>query len=53
MATIINEHCFEPPDYDRHYKQARLGMLRPEPDKLRVGHFYYKSVIRAERTAPK
>ena len=39
---IINEQCFEPPHHDKWYKQARLGILRPEQDKLKVGHVYYR-----------
>lgn len=42
MVGIINEHCFEGDDYDRYFKAARQGMLRPEPDKLKVGHVYYR-----------
>ncbi|MDX1693117.1 MAG: hypothetical protein R3208_05095 [Ketobacteraceae bacterium] len=38
----INYQYFQPPLYEEQLKYARKGMLRPEPDKLHVGHYYYR-----------
>ena len=42
MFAVINEPCFAGEAYARYLKEARRGILRPEPEKLKVGRAYYR-----------